>query len=78
MYPRVSLVLVFSAVLLGACAPTMPAPPAAKPSMSPMSFFVTSANPGQGADRAGWPVQTPTAKSWAAQQAPVTRPGAPT
>ena len=48
MYPRVSLTLVSVAALLGACAPTMPAPPAAKPSMSPMSFFITSANPGPG------------------------------
>jgi hypothetical protein len=39
--------------LLAACAPTMPAPPAAKASMSPMSFFVTSNNPGQGADFGG-------------------------
>ena len=53
MYPRVSLVLVSTAALLGACAPTMPAAPAARPSMSPMSFFVTSANPGQGADLGG-------------------------
>ena len=53
MYQRVSLVLVSTAALLGACAPTMPAAPAARPSMSPMSFFVTSANPGQGADLGG-------------------------
>ena len=53
MYPRVSIVFVFAAVLLSACAPTMPAPPAVKPSMSPMSFFITSANPGQGADLGG-------------------------
>lgn len=53
MYPRVSLVLVSTAALLGACAPTMPTAPAARPSMSPMSFFVTSANPGQGADLGG-------------------------
>ena len=53
MYPRTSLVLVSVAALLGACSPTMPAPPVAKPSMSPMSFFVTSNNPGQGADFGG-------------------------
>ena len=53
MYQRVSLVLVATAALLSACAPTMPAAPAAKASMSPMSFFVTSANPGQGADLGG-------------------------
>jgi len=48
-----SLVLVFIATWLAACAPTMPSPPLAKPSTSPMSFFVTSANPGQGADLGG-------------------------
>ena len=53
MYPRVSLVLASAAALLGACAPTLPAAPAAKASMSPMSFFVTSVNPGQGADLGG-------------------------
>ena len=50
---RASLVLVSTTALLAACAPTMPASPAAKASMSPMSFFVTSANPGQGADLGG-------------------------
>ena len=53
MYQRVSLVLVSTAALLSACAPTLPTAPAARPSMSPMSFFVTSANPGQGADLGG-------------------------
>jgi hypothetical protein len=53
MYPRTSLVLVSMAALLGACSPTMPAATMAKPSMSPMSFFVTSNNPGKGADFGG-------------------------
>jgi hypothetical protein len=53
MYPRTSLVLVSMAALLSACSPTMPSTSAAKPSMSPMSFFVTSNNPGKGADFGG-------------------------
>jgi len=56
MYLRISLVLASTAGLLSACAPTMPAAPAApaaKASTSVMSFFITSANPGQGADLGG-------------------------
>ena len=47
------LLAVSVTALLGACAPTMPSSPAAKVSMSPMSFFVTSNNPGKGADFGG-------------------------
>ncbi len=47
------LLVACMATLLGACSPTMPPPPAAKASMSPMSFFVTSTNPGKGADFGG-------------------------
>ncbi|WP_309681924.1 hypothetical protein [Polaromonas sp.] len=47
MHPRLKLALLASAVVLGACAPM------ASTSQSPMSFFVTSANPGKGADLGG-------------------------
>ncbi|ABM38872.1 hypothetical protein [Polaromonas naphthalenivorans] len=50
MQSRLRLALLASAAILGACAPmpsTSPHP------MSPMSFFVTSANPGKGADLGG-------------------------
>ena len=50
---RISLVLLSTAALMSACAPTKLVAPAAKAYMSPMSFFVTSANPGQGADLGG-------------------------
>ena len=47
MHPRLKLALLASAAALGACAPM------ASTSQSPMSFFVTSANPGKGADFGG-------------------------
>ena len=47
MHPRLKLALLASAAVLGACAPM------ASTSQSPMSFFVTSANPGKGADLGG-------------------------
>ena len=53
MHPRTPLVLVSLAALLGACAPTAPRSLAAGDAASPMSFFVTSVNPGKGADFGG-------------------------
>ena len=53
MHPRTPLVLVSLAALLGACAPTAPRSLAAGDTASPMSFFVTSVNPGKGADFGG-------------------------
>jgi hypothetical protein len=47
MRHRLNLVLFFSAAILGACAPM------SSSSQNPMSFFVTSANPGKGADLGG-------------------------
>ena len=47
MHPRLKLALLASAAALGACSPM------ASTSQSPMSFFVTSANPGKGADFGG-------------------------
>jgi hypothetical protein len=47
MHPRLKLAFLASAALLGACAP-MPST-----SQNPMSFFVTSANPGKGGDLGG-------------------------
>ena len=47
MHPRLKLALLASAALLGACAPM------SSTSQSPMSFFVTSANPGKGGDLGG-------------------------
>ena len=47
MPPRLKFAVLASAVLLAACAPMSPAP------QNTMSFFVTSANPGQGADFGG-------------------------
>lgn len=47
MHPRMKSALLASAAMLGACAPM------SSPSQSPMSFFVTSANPGKGADLGG-------------------------
>lgn len=50
-YRRLSIASALAlAALLGACSPTMPG---AGASTSPMSFFVTSANPGKGADLGG-------------------------
>lgn len=47
MNPRLNLVLLASAAALGACSPMT------STSQNPMSFFVTSANPGKGADLGG-------------------------
>ena len=47
MPPRLKFAILASAALLSACAP-MPSTP-----QNSMSFFVTSANPGQGADLGG-------------------------
>lgn len=47
MHPSFKLVLLASAATLGACAPM------ASMSQNPLSFFVTSANPGKGADFGG-------------------------
>ena len=47
MHSRLKLVLLASAAALGACSPMAPT------SQNPMSFFVTSANPGKGADFGG-------------------------
>ncbi|MEO7402003.1 MAG: hypothetical protein ABIV07_14765 [Polaromonas sp.] len=47
MHPRLKLALLASAAALGACSPM------ASTSQNPMSFFVTSANPGKGADFGG-------------------------
>ena len=53
MHPRIPFALVSLATLLGACAPTAPRSLAAGDAASPMSFFVTSVNPGKGADFGG-------------------------
>ena len=53
MHPRTPLVLVSLATLLGACAPTVLRSSSASTAASPMSFFVTSVNPGKGADFGG-------------------------
>lgn len=50
MHSRLRLALLASAAILGACAPM---PSTSQHPMSPMSFFVTSANPGKGADLGG-------------------------
>jgi hypothetical protein len=47
MQSRLELAILASAALLGACSPM------SSSSQSPMSFFVTSANPGKGADLGG-------------------------
>ena len=47
MHPRFKFALLASTVMLAACAPMSMTP------QSPMSFFVTSANPGQGGDLGG-------------------------
>ena len=53
MHLRIPLALVSLVALLGACAPTAPRPTDAGAAASPMSFFVTSVNPGKGADFGG-------------------------
>ena len=53
MHPRIPFALVSLATLLGACAPTVPRSSSASTAASPMSFFVTSVNPGKGADFGG-------------------------
>jgi len=53
MRPRTPFVLVSLSALLAACAPTTPRPENAGAAASPMSFFVTSVNPGKGADFGG-------------------------
>ena len=53
MHLRIPLALVSLVALLGACAPTAPRSSNASTAASPMSFFVTSVNPGKGADFGG-------------------------
>ena len=53
MHPRTPFALVSLSALLAACAPTAPRPTDAGAAASPMSFFVTSVNPGKGADFGG-------------------------
>ena len=53
MHLRIPLALVSLVALLGACAPTAPRSSNASTAASPTSFFVTSVNPGKGADFGG-------------------------
>ncbi len=53
MHLRIPFALVSLVALLGACAPTAPRSSNASTAASPMSFFVTSVNPGKGADFGG-------------------------
>ena len=53
MHLRTPFALVSLSALLAACAPTAPRPADAGAEASPMSFFVTSVNPGKGADFGG-------------------------